>query len=66
MARADWVICAKCDRSKAPLGRSVPMPMSGTLCDDGCPGYRADPKPECRWPGEYACGPGCTRDEASK
>ena len=26
-----------------------------------CEGYRMQPQPECRWPGEESCGPGCTR-----
>jgi hypothetical protein len=53
------VECADCGRSKKPIGRSSPLEMS--LCDDECDGYRKDPYPDCRWPGEESCGPGCMR-----
>lgn len=56
-------VCRRCGKRKAPTGRSVPMEMSGALCHDGCCGYRDDPMPDCRWPGEETCGPGCTRGE---
>ena len=51
--------CGRCLKDKAPVGRSVPLPMAGGLCDEGCKGYREDPTPGCRWPGEESCGPGC-------
>jgi hypothetical protein len=59
---AGYVYCAVCHRTKAPLGRSMPLAMAGGhWCYDDCVGYRIDPQPECRWPGEESCGPGCTR-----
>lgn len=71
---AEWVRCALCGRCKAPVGRSVPLEMCLTLCTpprhpceplfgptDGCEGYYKAPRPECRWPGEEQCGPGCDR-----
>jgi hypothetical protein len=71
MSVGAWVRCAKCDKNKAPMGRSVPLEMHGTLClplreyesglIDGCEGYYRSPSPECRWPGEDVCGPGCDR-----
>ena len=63
---ATWVQCALCGKDKAPIGRSVPLMMCGNLCDDECSGYRSDPKPDCRWPGEETCGPGCTKEEQAK
>jgi hypothetical protein len=59
--RMGYVTCAVCGRSKKPLGRSAPLEMGPGLCMDDCPGYRADPAPDCRWPGEEKCGPGCNR-----
>jgi hypothetical protein len=53
--------CIVCWRSKKPMGRSSPLEMS--LCDDDCHGYREDPQPTCRWPGELVCGPGCSWGE---
>lgn len=64
MTVATWVTCARCGLHKAPLGRSVAPEMAAGLCHDDCPGYREDPKPDCRWPGEEACGPGCMRGDA--
>lgn len=60
-----YVRCAVCGRLKAPLGRSMPFEMmAGDWCRAGyCEGYRMQPQPECRWPGEESCGPGCTRGE---
>jgi hypothetical protein len=69
---AEWVRCTKCDRNKAPIGRSVPLEMCYTLCTppkvhecadlvDGCEGYYLSPRPDCRWPGESLCGPGCDK-----
>lgn len=55
------VECSECGRDKAPVGRSVPLEMR--MCDDECIGYRMDPKPDCRWPGEESCGPCCTKGE---
>lgn len=60
---AVWIYCVVCERAKKPLGRSAPMEMCGSLCDDECRGYRSDPQPDCRWPGEESCGPGCTRGQ---
>lgn len=51
--------CTLCRKQKKPLGRSAPLEMAASLCDDDCSGYRAEPKPDCRWPGEEFCGPGC-------
>jgi len=69
---ANWVTCATCGRHKAPRGRSVALEMYGTLCEGqfaetylgrpGCPGYNEEPRPDCRWPGEAICGPGCNKD----
>lgn len=68
MADQEWtpdpvvqVVCTTCHRTKAPRGRSVPMAMAGSLCDSDCSGYYKPPDPDCRWPGEKTCGPGCTR-----
>lgn len=60
---ATRVVCARCGRDKAPVGRSIPLPMcGGALCErDLCSGYAEEPFPDCRWPGEEVCGPGCTR-----
>lgn len=44
--------CRRCGRRKAPVGRSVPLPMAGSLCDDECPGYREEPQPGHLWPNE--------------
>lgn len=44
------VYCARCERRKAPVGRSVPVGMD--LCDRQCPGYELDPKPGELWPRE--------------
>lgn len=59
-----YVYCAECGLPKAPLGRSVAMEMANSMCDFECPGYQLDPKPDCRWPGEEFCGPGCMRGDA--
>ena len=73
MSVATWVTCATCGRNKAPLGRSIPLEMHGTMCvgvmalygarrpREGCAGYYDAPRPECRWPGEEQCGPGCNK-----
>ena len=69
MSEAVWVRCATCGRSKAPRGRSVPMEMYGALCTSNspaCAGYEDDPQPDCRWPGEAVCGPGCTKGGEDK
>lgn len=55
------VECVVCHRTKAPLGRSVALAMAGSRCDSDCEGYYLAPQPDCRWPGERVCGPGCTR-----
>lgn len=44
------VRCALCGHAKKPHGRSAPL--SDYYCDDECPGYDAEPKPGCLWPGE--------------
>jgi hypothetical protein len=46
------VECARCHKTKAPRGRSVPLPMAGGLCDMDCEGYYEDPKPGHLWPSE--------------
>lgn len=46
------VECAVCHRSKKPLGRSAPLEMWNSLCDQECPGYMAVPWPGSLWPGE--------------
>ncbi len=56
-------VCTFCDKEKSPRGRSVPAAMAGGLCDYECPGYLFEPAPDCRWPGEETCGPGCTKGE---
>jgi hypothetical protein len=50
------------------------MAMNGDLCvatlalygarrpREGCDGYNEEPRPDCRWPGELICGPGCNKD----
>lgn len=54
--------CAVCRRTKAPIGRSVPMGVHGSLCDRDCSGYLDVPRPDHLWPGElqsefgYGCG----------
>lgn len=55
------VECSLCHRTKAPRGRSVALAMAGSRCDSDCAGYWLPPDPDCRWPGESVCGPGCTR-----
>jgi hypothetical protein len=44
------VDCRVCGRTKAPVGRSVPVELP--MCDDDCPGYRSAPLPSSLWPGE--------------
>ena len=63
MQCSGYVHCVVCGKAKKPLGRSAPLEMYTTLCDSECSGYRQDPQPDCRWPGEDVCGPGCTRGE---
>jgi hypothetical protein len=46
------VFCAECGQRKKPAGRSAPMEMAGSLCDDDCPGYRKEPRVGHLWPGE--------------
>lgn len=57
-ASVGYVYCGTCQRPKKPLGRSLPLEMN--MCTDDCFGYRRDPTPDCRWPGEESCGPGCS------
>lgn len=46
------VDCLVCGRRKKPVGRSAPLLMAGSLCDDDCPGYWQEPKPGQLWTGE--------------
>ena len=46
------VECVRCGRTKAPRGRSVPLPMAGGLCDPDCPGYAEKPMAGHLWPDE--------------
>lgn len=46
------VTCSVCGLRKKPIGRSAPMEMANSLCDDDCDGYRRDPKPPHLWPNE--------------
>jgi hypothetical protein len=46
------VECTVCRRRKAPVGRSVPDVMAGSMCDDDCSGYRQEPSAGSLWPGE--------------
>ena len=46
------VDCAVCGMRKKPIGRSAPLEMANSMCDDDCPGYRQDPYPGQLWPGE--------------
>lgn len=39
------VTCATCHRSKWPVGRSMPMEVTGGFCDRECAGYYQDPQP---------------------
>lgn len=44
------VRCKTCGWIKKPIGRDAPVGWYG--CDDGCSGYRTDPRPGSLWPGE--------------
>lgn len=44
--------CVVCGLRKKPIGRSAPLEMANSLCDDECPGYRQEPYPGSLWPGE--------------
>ena len=46
------VDCVVCGRRKKPVGRSAPMEMANSLCDQDCEGYYQEPKPGQLWPGE--------------
>lgn len=46
------VECVFCELRKKPVGRSAPLEMCGSLCDDGCDGYWMEPHPGDLWPGE--------------
>ena len=46
--------CANCRRTKAPIGRSMPLAVSGSMCDRDCSSYLNDPQPDQLWPGEGA------------
>ncbi len=56
------VTCTICYRKKAPRGRSIPLALAGVMCDSDCAGFYRPPEPDCRWPGETVCGPGCTKE----
>lgn len=57
------VTCTTCLLRKKPVGRSAPLVMANSLCDDDCQGYRQHPVPGWLWPGEsekdfgYPAGP---------
>lgn len=47
------VNCRKCQRRKAPRGRSIPDVMYGSYCtSEGCVDYWSDPKPGDLFSGE--------------
>ena len=46
------VDCNVCGRCKAPRGRSAPLDMASSLCDNECEGYNQSPLPGELWPGE--------------
>jgi len=48
--RMPW--CETCGMRKSPVGRSVPIEMANSLCNDDCDGYRKDPQPSGHWIGE--------------
>lgn len=55
--RADYfgyyrVQCARCGKTKAPVGRSVPVAMYGAYCTSDCSGFHDEPLPSNLWPGE--------------
>ena len=43
------VICLRCGLRKKPVGRSAPLVMAASLCDDDCQGYREPPLPPHYW-----------------
>lgn len=44
------VYCERCEKRKAPIGRSVPLGYD--YCDSECPAYRLTPYPPHLWPTE--------------
>lgn len=54
---APRVRCSTCGRTKAPHGRSVSPETP--MCDEECPGYREEPRPDQLWPGEKCAPPLC-------
>ena len=44
------VVCTVCGRTKAPVGRSVPVELC--MCDHDCAGYDQEPLPSHLWPRE--------------
>lgn len=44
--------CEVCHRTKAPVGRSLPMVMTGAYCDRDCKGYLKPPFAGHLWPNE--------------
>lgn len=48
------VECTVCRRRKPPIGRSVPLALSGSYCENECAGHDAEPRGGHLWPGELA------------
>jgi len=47
------IYCASCGRPKVPIGRSVSIYMSNSICArDSCYGYSEEPYAGSLWPGE--------------
>lgn len=46
------VQCIICRRTKAPVGRSVPIPLANSMCDIECPGHGLAPRVGSLWPDE--------------
>ena len=44
--------CGVCHRRKKPQGRSAPLAMADSLCDQDCPGYYDQPRAGHNWPNE--------------
>jgi len=45
-------VCTLCGLRKKPIGRSAPLALANSLCDDDCNGYRDEPTACDLWPGE--------------
>ena len=50
--RGRIVECTVCGRTKAPVGRSLPMGSAPGYCTFECEGYYDDPKPDYLFPTE--------------